>query len=166
MAQSFIGSVSLSFSFSLSKLPKKTPSFNLPTCMKKLTSYRKPISLVSHSDVRYRGILAGIDPHASTIQLSNGDLPSSSLLLMNLTSFFPPSSVFYGNRDQTVCHCPICPHMLLTFPAIDPQSNTYPPFKNPTNISSSEHQRSRTCLSMILPKLLLGELMKTLQSWP
>ncbi|KAI0027644.1 Scd6-like Sm domain-containing protein [Vararia minispora EC-137] len=31
----------------------------------------KPISLVSHSDVRYRGILAGIDPNASTIQLSN-----------------------------------------------------------------------------------------------
>ena len=34
--------------------------------------YRKPISLISHSDVRYRGILAGIDPAASTIQLSNG----------------------------------------------------------------------------------------------
>ncbi|KAJ7149070.1 Lsm14 N-terminal [Mycena crocata] len=32
----------------------------------------KPISLISHSDVRYRGILAGIDPAASTIQLSNG----------------------------------------------------------------------------------------------
>ncbi|KAI0311056.1 Scd6-like Sm domain-containing protein [Amylostereum chailletii] len=31
----------------------------------------KPISLISHSDVRYRGILAGIDPAASTIQLSN-----------------------------------------------------------------------------------------------
>ncbi|KAJ3552801.1 hypothetical protein NM688_g3960 [Phlebia brevispora] len=31
----------------------------------------KPISLISHSDVRYRGILAGIDPQASTIQLSN-----------------------------------------------------------------------------------------------
>ncbi|KAL4244816.1 hypothetical protein ABKN59_001470 [Abortiporus biennis] len=31
----------------------------------------KPISLVSHSDVRYRGILAGIDPVQSTIQLSN-----------------------------------------------------------------------------------------------
>ena len=35
---------------------------------------RKPISLISHSDVRYRGILAGIDPAASTIQLSNGEL--------------------------------------------------------------------------------------------
>ena len=34
---------------------------------------RKPISLISHSDVRYRGILAGIDPQASTIQLSNGE---------------------------------------------------------------------------------------------
>ena len=34
--------------------------------------YSKPISLISHSDVRYRGILAGIDPAASTIQLSNG----------------------------------------------------------------------------------------------
>ncbi|KAG6820398.1 hypothetical protein H0H93_001168 [Arthromyces matolae] len=31
----------------------------------------KPISLISHSDVRYRGILAGIDAAASTIQLSN-----------------------------------------------------------------------------------------------
>ncbi|KAI6045791.1 Scd6-like Sm domain-containing protein [Pisolithus marmoratus] len=31
----------------------------------------KPISLISHSDVRYRGILAGIDPANSTIQLSN-----------------------------------------------------------------------------------------------
>ncbi|KAI0077109.1 hypothetical protein K474DRAFT_1643733 [Panus rudis PR-1116 ss-1] len=31
----------------------------------------KPISLISQSDVRYRGILAGIDPVASTIQLSN-----------------------------------------------------------------------------------------------
>ncbi|ESK82182.1 lsm14 protein [Moniliophthora roreri MCA 2997] len=30
----------------------------------------KPISLISHSDVRYRGILAGIDAAASTIQLS------------------------------------------------------------------------------------------------
>lgn len=36
------------------------------------SDYRKPISLISHSDVRYRGILAGIDPAASTIQLSNG----------------------------------------------------------------------------------------------
>ena len=34
---------------------------------------RKPISLISQSDVRYRGILAGIDPVASTIQLSNGE---------------------------------------------------------------------------------------------
>lgn len=38
--------------------------------------HRKPISLISHSDVRYRGILAGIDPVASTIQLSNGALVS------------------------------------------------------------------------------------------
>lgn len=36
-------------------------------------SSRKPISLISHSDVRYRGILAGIDAQASTIQLSNGE---------------------------------------------------------------------------------------------
>jgi hypothetical protein len=39
---------------------------------------RKPISLISHSDVRYRGILAGIDPAASTIQLSNGMEPDLS----------------------------------------------------------------------------------------
>jgi len=31
----------------------------------------KPISLVSHSDIRYRGILHGIDPAASTISLAN-----------------------------------------------------------------------------------------------
>ncbi|KAF9532805.1 Scd6-like Sm domain-containing protein [Crepidotus variabilis] len=31
----------------------------------------KPISLISHSDIRYRGTLAGIDPQASTIQLEN-----------------------------------------------------------------------------------------------
>lgn len=36
------------------------------------TWHRKPISLISQSDVRYRGTLAGIDPAASTIQLSNG----------------------------------------------------------------------------------------------
>ena len=30
---------------------------------------RKPISLISHSDIRHRGTLAGIDPQASTIQL-------------------------------------------------------------------------------------------------
>ncbi|KAI0723832.1 Scd6-like Sm domain-containing protein [Cerioporus squamosus] len=39
--------------------------------MAALSFIGKPISLVSHSDVRYRGILAGIDPVASTIQLSN-----------------------------------------------------------------------------------------------
>lgn len=46
--------------------------------------HRKPISLISHSDVRYRGILAGIDPAASTIQLSNGVLiwPSNSGALL------------------------------------------------------------------------------------
>ena len=40
-----------------------------------LIPHRKSISLISHSDVRYRGILAGIDPVASTIQLSNGITP-------------------------------------------------------------------------------------------
>ncbi|KAH9945778.1 Scd6-like Sm domain-containing protein [Epithele typhae] len=39
--------------------------------MAALSFIGKPISLISHSDVRYRGILAGIDPVASTIQLSN-----------------------------------------------------------------------------------------------
>ena len=73
---------------------------------------RKPISLISHSDVRYRGILAGIDPHASTIQLSNGEFPTSlhgfkwcrspASVVLNLCFFFSASSVFYGNRDATV----------------------------------------------------------------
>ncbi|KAI0748460.1 Scd6-like Sm domain-containing protein [Daedaleopsis nitida] len=39
--------------------------------MASLSFIGKPIALISHSDVRYRGILAGIDPVASTIQLSN-----------------------------------------------------------------------------------------------
>ncbi|KAI0672827.1 Scd6-like Sm domain-containing protein [Trametes maxima] len=39
--------------------------------MAALSFIGKSISLISHSDVRYRGILAGIDPVASTIQLSN-----------------------------------------------------------------------------------------------
>ncbi|KAJ7141478.1 Scd6-like Sm domain-containing protein [Mycena epipterygia] len=36
-----------------------------------ITTLRKPLSLISHSDVHYRGILAGIDPVASTIRLTN-----------------------------------------------------------------------------------------------
>ncbi|KAK7693927.1 hypothetical protein QCA50_003501 [Cerrena zonata] len=42
-----------------------------PTSTMALSFIGKPISLVSQSDVRYRGILAGIDPVQSTIQLSN-----------------------------------------------------------------------------------------------
>lgn len=37
-----------------------------------LFPHRKAISLLSHSDVRYRGILAGLDPSSATIQLRNG----------------------------------------------------------------------------------------------
>jgi len=59
MALSFIGCV--------------PPPNVLQACLTATPSLdRKPISLISHSDVRYRGILAGIDPAASTIQLSNG----------------------------------------------------------------------------------------------
>jgi len=55
------------------------PLYRLGSCWR---SDRKSISLISHSDVRYRGTLAGIDPGASTIQLSNGaQFP-----------FFPPMS--------------------------------------------------------------------------
>ena len=57
MALSFIGCVEI-YGPSFAYLTNGRPS--------------KPISLISHSDVRYRGILAGIDPVASTIQLSNG----------------------------------------------------------------------------------------------
>ncbi len=49
---------------------------------------RKPISLISHSDVRYRGILAGIDPVASTIQLSNGML-AWNIPIFILTELLP-----------------------------------------------------------------------------
>lgn len=45
---------------------------------------RKPISLISHSDVRYRGILAGIDPANSTIQLSNGMPMSGNACIYSL----------------------------------------------------------------------------------
>ena len=61
-----------------------------------LTSLRrKPISLISHSDVRYRGILAGIDPVASTIQLSNGTCSNVHVLVAMLTGTL--NSVLYGN---------------------------------------------------------------------
>ncbi|KII88325.1 hypothetical protein PLICRDRAFT_175924 [Plicaturopsis crispa FD-325 SS-3] len=52
----------------------------------------KPISLVSHSDVRYRGILAGIDPQASTIQLSN-------VFSMGTESRKPPEEFIPPNQD-------------------------------------------------------------------
>ncbi|KAF9021394.1 hypothetical protein BDZ89DRAFT_243785 [Hymenopellis radicata] len=39
----------------------------------------KPISLSSHSDVRYRGILAGIDPAASTVQVHPPRTPAYAL---------------------------------------------------------------------------------------
>jgi hypothetical protein len=70
MALSFIGCV-LS-----SPYPYSLPYHDRPATP---SPYRKPISLISHSDVRYRGILAGIDPAASTIQLSNGMNPIYSL---------------------------------------------------------------------------------------
>lgn len=55
-----------------SKLHRVRPLLLLTPLRAHLFYPRKPISLISHSDVRYRGILAGIDPAASTIQLSNG----------------------------------------------------------------------------------------------
>jgi hypothetical protein len=65
MALSFIGCVT----------PVDVAYDGLTAAPPPLQPYRKPISLISHSDVRYRGILAGIDPAASTIQLSNGTKP-------------------------------------------------------------------------------------------
>jgi hypothetical protein len=62
---------------------------------------RKPISLISHSDVRYRGILAGIDPAASTIQLSNGMEYGTPSIHRTILIFGSPS-VFYGNRNASV----------------------------------------------------------------
>ncbi|TFK36439.1 Scd6-like Sm domain-containing protein [Crucibulum laeve] len=52
----------------------------------------KPISLISHSDVRYRGILAGIDPGASTIQLSN-------VYSMGTESRRPPAEFIPPNQE-------------------------------------------------------------------
>lgn len=69
---------------------------------------RKTISLISHSDVRYRGVLAGIDPAASTIQLSNGAFVPSLLRVSSapycvliparalLTVLNAPHSLLYG----------------------------------------------------------------------
>ncbi|KAI0253598.1 hypothetical protein BJV78DRAFT_1280908 [Lactifluus subvellereus] len=70
----------------------------------------KPISLISHSDVRYRGILAGIDPAASTIQLSNvysmGTEMRRYVLLLPITLRFrkrvrawPPSEFIPPNQE-------------------------------------------------------------------
>ena len=71
-------------------------SHTLPPRVRALTELsRKPISLISHSDVRYRGILAGIDPVASTIQLSNGTCSNVHLLVAMLTGTL--NSVLYGN---------------------------------------------------------------------
>ena len=61
---------------------------------------RKPISLISHSDVRYRGILAGIDPAASTIQLSNGK--TITYIEHCPIEAHHIRSVFYGNRIAAV----------------------------------------------------------------
>jgi hypothetical protein len=71
--------------------------FCWPFC-RALTVPRKPISLISHSDVRYRGILAGIDPAASTIQLSNGP----PFLYLSLFACSPTRSILYGHRVSSV----------------------------------------------------------------
>ncbi|KAG6895503.1 hypothetical protein C0993_009505, partial [Termitomyces sp. T159_Od127] len=70
----------------------------------------KPISLVSHSDVRYRGILAGIDPAASTIQLSNGP----SLFLLSAATDFAQSTLWAPSlaevKDLAVDEPAVPPH--------------------------------------------------------
>lgn len=63
-----------------------------------LPQSRKPISLISHSDVRYRGILAGIDPAASTIQLSNGISISCLSQAPSVTYCF--KCILWGRRPE------------------------------------------------------------------
>ena len=68
---------------------------------------RKPISLISHSDVRYRGILAGIDPAASTIQLSNGASFLISLGYYGLKGAL--QYILWGrSRDGECLHLRLC----------------------------------------------------------
>jgi len=54
----------------------------------------KPISLVSHSDIRYRGILHGIDPVASTISLANV-ISMGTENRRPAEAYIPPSDVPY-----------------------------------------------------------------------
>ena len=106
-------------------------------------SDRKSISLISHSDVRYRGTLAGIDPGASTIQLSNGAH----------FSFFRQcrpdlDSVFYGHGVTSVrtvsSSLGSSPRRCwrkrrwLVYSLTDHRMNSYLQYKNHINISSSE----------------------------
>ena len=70
-------------------------------------SRRKPISLLSISDVRYRGILAGLDPANSTIQLRNGERPiffriARVVLTQMLFDLFT-DSILYGDGVSKVC---------------------------------------------------------------
>ena len=59
-------------------------------------TYRKAISLLSHSDVRYRGILAGLDPLNSTIQLRNGERLSWGLVSLLKRRLFADGYVDFG----------------------------------------------------------------------
>ena len=70
-------------------------------------SRRKPISLLSISDVRYRGILAGLDPANSTIQLRNGERPIffriARIVLTQMLFDLFTDSILYGDGVSKVC---------------------------------------------------------------
>ena len=77
---------------------------------------RKPISLISHSDVRYRGILAGIDPVASTIQLSNGECRTRSTSFSVQLTTYGKCTLWARSREgeQTFLRGPLHGMKLIT----------------------------------------------------
>ncbi|CAK5276303.1 unnamed protein product [Mycena citricolor] len=85
----------------------------------------KPISLISHSDVRYRGILAGIDPQASTIQLSNV-FSMGTETRRPVEEYIPPVQepyqyiIFRASevKDLSVDETPIARHSVHDDPAV------------------------------------------------
>ena len=69
---------------------------------------------------------------------------ASASVVMMLSCFSLVSSVFYGNRDATVCLRPNLFDLVdisFTISMIDRQSNISHPLKNHTSISFSEPQR-------------------------
>ncbi|KAJ7882866.1 Scd6-like Sm domain-containing protein [Mycena leptocephala] len=109
----------------------------------------KPISLISHSDVRYRGILAGIDPAASTIQLSNV-FSMGTESRRPVAEYIPPVQepyqyiIFRASevKDLSVDEQPTPRRSVHDDPAASPQPPVPAPVAAPS-FSSSNNSNSR-----------------------